>query len=326
MNLRSASKEPDAASCGPRASQAAPQLNVCCAHPDGASSRSRWRDTSIVPIAGAERALCLRLRSPLSARRSTAAIPAEPPKQGGAGSARAVPRFATCGASVTCARRSPATTSGKYRVSSKAGRATPSPANSGSRGYAVAPPAPAMRGRRVGTGHGMRLPVPGNAYAVMASAIASATRTARSLSRDSKRQDPTGPMASRRSPRPDERSPRKRSSEYRQHSAKPGLRVRPQASAWQRAAALLVVHQQPWRRRDCVRRRAAARPMGTPTDQPCNRDRTGIWSRRSQSRNARQGEPPRRLHGPTFASPSGTTGPTPATRHLPGVPKREPRS
>ena len=94
-------------------------------------------------------------------------------------------------------------------------------------------------------------------------------------------------MASRRSPRPDERSPRKRSSEYRQHSAKPGLRVRPQASAWQRAAALLVVHQQPWRRRDCVRRRAAARPMGTPTDQPCNRDRTGIWSRRSRSRNAR---------------------------------------
>ena len=37
------------------------------------------------------------------------------------------------------------------------------------------------------------------------------------------------------------------SSEYWQHSAKPGLRVRPQASAWQRAAALLVVHQQPWR-------------------------------------------------------------------------------
>jgi len=35
-----------------------------------------------------------RLRSPLSARRSTAAIPAETPKQGGARSARAVPRFA----------------------------------------------------------------------------------------------------------------------------------------------------------------------------------------------------------------------------------------
>jgi hypothetical protein len=40
---------------------------------------------------------------------------------------------------------------------------------------------------RVGIGHGMRLPVPGNAYAVMASAIASATRTARSLSRGSTR-------------------------------------------------------------------------------------------------------------------------------------------
>ncbi len=41
--------------------------------------------------------------------------------------------------------------------------------------------------RRVGTGHGMRLPVPGNAYAAMASAIASATRSARSLSRGSTR-------------------------------------------------------------------------------------------------------------------------------------------
>ena len=52
--------------------------------------------------------------------------------------------------------------------------------------------------RRVGTGHGMRLPVPGNAYAVMASAIASATRTARSLSRDSKRQGRAGALAWRR--------------------------------------------------------------------------------------------------------------------------------
>ena len=41
--------------------------------------------------------------------------------------------------------------------------------------------------RRVGTCHRMRLPVPGNAYAVMASAIASATRTARSLSPRSER-------------------------------------------------------------------------------------------------------------------------------------------
>jgi hypothetical protein len=46
-------------------------------------------------------------------------------------------------------------------------------------------------------------------------------------SRDSKRQDPTGPMASRLWPRPDKRSPRKRSSGYRQHSATPRLRVRP---------------------------------------------------------------------------------------------------
>ena len=51
---------------------------------------------------------------------------------------------------------------------------------------------PALLGaeRRVGTGHGMRLPVPGNAYAAMASAIASATRTARSLSRGSTRTTP----------------------------------------------------------------------------------------------------------------------------------------
>ena len=41
--------------------------------------------------------------------------------------------------------------------------------------------------RRVGTCHRMRLPVPGNAYAAMASAIASATRTARSLSREGER-------------------------------------------------------------------------------------------------------------------------------------------
>ena len=53
---------------------------------------------------------------------------------------------------------------------------------------------------------------------------------ARSLSRDSKRQEPTGPMASRRRPRPDEHFPRKRSSGYRQHSATPGLRVRPDPS------------------------------------------------------------------------------------------------
>jgi hypothetical protein len=45
-------------------------------------------------------------------------------------------------------------------------------------------------GRRVGTCHRLRLPVPGNAYAVMASAIASATRTARSLSRGSTRTTP----------------------------------------------------------------------------------------------------------------------------------------
>ena len=44
--------------------------------------------------------------------------------------------------------------------------------------------------RRVGTGHRMRLPVPGNAYAAMASAIASATRTALSLSRGSTRTTP----------------------------------------------------------------------------------------------------------------------------------------
>ena len=44
--------------------------------------------------------------------------------------------------------------------------------------------------RRVGAGHGMRLPVPGNAYAGMASAIASATRTARSLSRGRMRRTP----------------------------------------------------------------------------------------------------------------------------------------
>ena len=42
----------------------------------------------------------------------------------------------------------------------------------------------------MGAGHGMRLPVPGNAYAVMASVIASATRTARSLSRGSTRTTP----------------------------------------------------------------------------------------------------------------------------------------
>jgi hypothetical protein len=49
--------------------------------------------------------------------------------------------------------------------------------------------------------------------------------------RDSTRQDPTGPIASRRRPRPDERSPRKRSSGYRQHSPTPGLRVRPDPTA-----------------------------------------------------------------------------------------------
>jgi hypothetical protein len=44
--------------------------------------------------------------------------------------------------------------------------------------------------RRVGTGHRMWLPVPGNAYAATASAIASATRTARSLSRGARAEPP----------------------------------------------------------------------------------------------------------------------------------------
>ena len=95
MNLRSASREPDVASCGPRASQVARRLTSALLIPTAPSSRSRWRHLDR-PDRRRRASALPRLRSPLSARRSTAAIPAESPKQGEAGSAGAVPRFANC--------------------------------------------------------------------------------------------------------------------------------------------------------------------------------------------------------------------------------------
>jgi hypothetical protein len=91
--VRSAGRAPDAASCGPRATQVPRPLTSALLIPTAPGSRSRWRHLDR-PDRRRRASALPRLPSPLSARRSTAAIPAESPKQGRAGSARAAPRFA----------------------------------------------------------------------------------------------------------------------------------------------------------------------------------------------------------------------------------------
>jgi hypothetical protein len=62
---------------------------------------------------------------------------------------------------------------------------------------------------------------------LLAPSAASSKFVPLSLPREGERQDPTGLMASRRPPSPDERSPRKRSSGARRHSAATRYRLRP---------------------------------------------------------------------------------------------------
>jgi hypothetical protein len=107
MNLRSASRAPDAASCGPRASQVARRLTSALLIPTAPSSRSRWRDLDR-PDRRRRASALPRLRSPLSARRSTAAIPAESPKQGRAAVGARSPEIRHKRASRACSLRASA--------------------------------------------------------------------------------------------------------------------------------------------------------------------------------------------------------------------------